>query len=288
MSVGFAATAPAVAHVFIDAEDGDLRSDAALSVHGDDGHHLQRVRRLRVGEAVTASDGRGSWRLCDISEVGDGRVVLVATGPLTVEPSLSPRLTIAFAPAKGDQAATVVHQLVELGVDRVMPITVRRSVVRWDGARGERALARLRRIAREAAMQSRRARLAEVVEGEPLESLARHPGLVVAEPAGAAAQGLAEPVGGEWLVVVGPEGGFDPSERPFFAAAAGLAVGPHVLRAVTAPVAVAAALVGFRSAIATPSGDSSSLGESASPRSAREIVDKRRGTWDSFAGRGET
>lgn len=262
MSVGFAATAPAVAHVFIDDEDGDLRTDAAWSVHGDDGHHLQRVRRLRVGEAVTASDGRGSWRLCDVSEVGDGRVVLVPTGPLTVEPSLSPRLTIAFAPAKGDQAATVVHQLVELGVDRVMPITVRRSVVRWDGARGERALARLRRIAREAAMQSRRARLAEVVEGEPLESLARHPGLVVAEPAGAAAPGLAAPAGGEWLVVVGPEGGFDPSERPFLAAAAGLAVGPHVLRAVTAPVAVAAALVGFRSALPTHFGGSSPLGES--------------------------
>ncbi len=262
MTVGFSATAPAVAHVFVDAETVDLHDDGAVTVDGDDGHHLQRVRRLRVGEAVTASDGRGSWRLCTISEIGDGRVTLTPAGPMTLEPSLSPRLTVAFAPAKGDQAGTVVHQLVELGVDRVMPITLRRSVVRWDESRGDRARARLRRVAREAAMQSRRAHLAEVVEGEPLELLCRHPGLVVADPAGTAASELAAPPGGEWLVIVGPEGGFDPSECAGLGPAPRLAVGPYVLRAVTAPVAAAAALVGFRRAIADTPGDSSPLGES--------------------------
>jgi 16S rRNA (uracil1498-N3)-methyltransferase len=262
VTVGFAATAPAVAHVFIDDDAGDIRRDDALTVDGDDGHHLQRVRRLRVGEAVTASDGRGSWRLYEIGDSSDGRVMLVPSGPLTVEPSLTPSLTLAFAPAKGDQAATVVHQLAELGVDRVMPITVRRSVVRWDGARGEKALTRLRRIAREAAMQSRRARLVEVVEGESLESLARRPGLVVADPGGAAAPDLAQPAGGEWLVIVGPEGGLDPSEGSLLAAAPRLAVGPHVLRAVTAPVAAAAALSGFRRAIPVTSDDALPRGES--------------------------
>ena len=143
VTTGFAATAPAVAHVFVDEADGDVHADEPLTVAGDDGHHLQRVRRLRVGEAVTAGDGQGAWRLCEISDVGDGRVVLLPTGPVTVEPELRPRLTVAFAPAKGDQASTVVHQLVELGVDRVMPITLRRSVVRWEGARGEKVLARL-------------------------------------------------------------------------------------------------------------------------------------------------
>ena len=92
-----------------------------------------------MGESVTASDGRGHWRLCTIAEVGEGRLRLAPAGPLTTEPVLTPRLVVAFAPAKGDQAGAVVHQLVELGVDAVMPITVRRSVVRWDGARGEKA-----------------------------------------------------------------------------------------------------------------------------------------------------
>jgi 16S rRNA (uracil1498-N3)-methyltransferase len=262
VTLGFCAAAPAVAHVFVDDGQADIRTDATIAIEGDDGHHLQRVRRLRAGEAVTAADGLGAWRLCTVEAAADGRVVLAPTGPLMLEPTLSPRLTIAFAPAKGDQAGTVVHQLVELGVDRVMPVALQRSVVRWEAGREDRALTRLRRIAREAAMQSRRARLAEVVPGEPLAALAGHPGLVVADPAGVTAAELGEPAGGEWLILVGPEGGFDPSERSLTATAGRLAIGPHVLRAVTAPAAAAAALVGFRSPIHTQSGDSSDLGGS--------------------------
>jgi 16S rRNA (uracil1498-N3)-methyltransferase len=242
VTFGFAAAAPAVAHVFVDALD----HDGDIPVEGDDGHHLQRVRRLRVGEKVTACDGRGSWRLCAVAEVSGGRLRLVPTGPITREPALSPRVVIAFAPAKGDQAGGVVHQMVELGVDALMPITTHRSVVRWDGARGDRARDRLTRVIREAAMQSRRARIPALLAADPLTTLAHHPGLVVADPEGGPARALAVPAGEEWLVVVGPEGGLDVSERALLGAGDRLAVGPHVLRAVTAPVAVAAALAGFR------------------------------------------
>jgi 16S rRNA (uracil1498-N3)-methyltransferase len=129
-------------------------------------------------------------------------------------------------------------------------------VVRWEGAREGKALERLRRVAREAAMQARRARLPEVAAAEPLDALVAHPGLVVADPGGIPAAELAAPAGGEWLVLVGPEGGFDPAERARTAAAARLAVGPHVLRAATAPVAAAAALAGRRGPAATDSPDS--------------------------------
>jgi 16S rRNA (uracil1498-N3)-methyltransferase len=241
---GYAAAAPAAAHVFVDAID----HDDDIWVEGDDGHHLQRVRRLRVGEAVTASDGCGDWRLCNIAEVGEGRLRLAMTEPVVHEPRLSPRVVVAFAPAKGDQAGAVVHQLVELGVDAVMPITVHRSVVRWDGHRGEKARGRLTRVIREAAMQSRRARVPELLAPKPLEEIADHPGLLVAGPGGASADSLPGPHGGEWLVVVGPEGGLDPGELALLDAGTRLGIGPYVLRAVTAPVAAAAALVGLRSA----------------------------------------
>jgi len=250
---GFAATAPAAAHVFVD----DVTTDGDLRVDGDDGHHLQRVRRLRAGESLTASDGCGHWRLCTIAEVGDGRLRLAPAGPLTTEPTLTPRLVVAFAPAKGDQAGAVVHQLVELGVDGVMPITLRRSVVRWDGERAERARTRLGRVIREASMQARRSRIPELLEPLSLAEIAVHPGLVVADPGGDGPAQLRAFVGPEWLVVVGPEGGFDPAEREQLGAGSRLSVGPHVLRAVTAPVAVAAAFAGFRR---TGSPDSSNFG----------------------------
>jgi 16S rRNA (uracil1498-N3)-methyltransferase len=106
---------------------------------------------------------------------------------------------------------------------------------------------RLARVAREAAMQSRRARLPEVREPEPLAALASHPGLIVARAGGrSAADVVATTPGPEWLIVAGPEGGFDDEELASLAAGTPLGVGPHVLRSVTAPVAALAALVGFR------------------------------------------
>jgi 16S rRNA (uracil1498-N3)-methyltransferase len=245
VTFGFASGTAAVAHVFVDhvGDDGDLWVD------GDDGHHLQRVRRLRVGEVVTTSDGRGAWQLGSIAEVGEGRLRVAPSGPVVSEPELTPRVVVAFAPAKGDAAGAVVAQLVELGVDAVMPITVHRSVVRWDGARGDKARARLGRTIREAAMQSRRARLPELLMASPLAELAEHPGLLVADPGGRPADQVGLPVGGEWLVVVGPEGGLDPDEQAVLGSGTRLAIGPHVLRAVTAPTAALAALAGFRSTV---------------------------------------
>jgi 16S rRNA (uracil1498-N3)-methyltransferase len=256
--LGYAAAAPAAAHVFVD----DLDSDGDIWIEGEDGHHLQRARRLRVGEAVTASDGRGAWRRCAIAETGEGRLRLAPAGPLTDEPVLAPRIVIAFAPAKGDQAGAVVHQLVELGVDSVMPVTLRRSVVRWDGARAEKTAVRLRRIIREAAMQSRRARLPELLEQLPLSELARRPGLLVAGPGEDAAPPRA-PADGEWIALIGPEGGLDPAELEQLEGRPRFSVGPFVLRAVTAPVAVTAALTGFRQRLASDAPDSPDLSNSA-------------------------
>ena len=68
-------------------------------------------------------------------------------------------MTVAFAPARQDHGTEVVHQLVELGVDEIVPLLTRRGVVRWEGERAHKPLDRLRRVAREAAVQSHRARL---------------------------------------------------------------------------------------------------------------------------------
>ena len=51
--------------------------DDSVEITGADGHHLQRVRRLRVGEHVTAADGAGGWRRYEIDAVEPGRLHLV-------------------------------------------------------------------------------------------------------------------------------------------------------------------------------------------------------------------
>jgi 16S rRNA (uracil1498-N3)-methyltransferase len=237
--VGFASASGAAAHVFA----GELADDVVIG--GVDGHHLQRVRRLRVGEQVTVADGTGRWRPYTVAAGGSGELRLLGSGAVQREPELWPRLTVAFALSKGTKPEAIVAGLTELGVDRIVPFRSARSVAQWTGDRARAAALRLQRVAREAAMQCRRSRLPVVDEPTDLDGLTTAGSVVVGDPRGVPLDALEPPAGGEWLAVVGAEGGLDARELAALEARPGarfVAIGPHVLRAETAAVAVAAAL----------------------------------------------
>lgn len=225
----------AVAHVFVES----LADRCAIG--GDDGHHLQRVRRLRPGEIVTAADGSGLWRTYEIVRANAGVLDLDARSAVAAEPVPPIAVAVALPPAKAGLDA-VVASLTELGVVRITPVRTARGVVRWDESKSVRAVERMRALAREAAMQCRRARVPSVDALTDLSDLAAQPGVVVADRTGTSAAELAEPDGGVWTVVVGPEGGLAPEESAIFADRPRLAVGRYVLRAVTAPVVAVAVL----------------------------------------------
>ncbi len=237
----------AVAQVFVSEPDAPVVDDT-------DVHHLLDVLRLRPGESVIAADGAGRWVPCRIapsapakgSRRADPAALLVPDGPAVVGPPSDPGVTVAFAPTKGDRPEWVVQKLTELGVDRIVPLRTSRSVVLWEGDRASRSLERLRRVVREAAAQCRRADLPEVTAVCRLEELATVVGSAVAlADAGGVAPGLDRPV-----LAVGPEGGWDPSERDRFGPTVGL--GPHVLRAETAAVTAGALLCALRNGVVLP------------------------------------
>lgn len=214
------------AHVFV--------ADVALpALTSDDAHHLSRVLRLKDGEPVTCSDGIGSWREC---EWRDGSVV--PTGDVVTETASTPALTVAVAPVKGDRTDLVMEKLVEIGVDAIVVLApVERSVVRWSGDKTSQVMDRYGRIVRAAAMQSRRVHLPVLTGPMPLSALLSA-GAAVAEPGGDA----------DWstvtTVVIGPEGGFSPSEiEP---ATIRVDLGPAILRAETAAMVAAARMVAHR------------------------------------------
>ena len=229
----------AVAHVFVDALDDEC------VIAGDDGHHLQRVRRLTAGETVTAADGSGAWRAYAVTEVATARLTLAARGE--VENACAPRVSVSLALAltKGG-LDDVVAAATELGVVRVIPVRSERVVVRWDAQRARKAVVRLRAVAREAAMQSRRACIPIVDEVVDLAALIGRPDLVVAARDGLRPSELAvrtSPDGTTgWTVLVGPEGGLAPAELAALDPAPRLRLGAHVLRAATAPLAAVAVL----------------------------------------------
>jgi 16S rRNA (uracil1498-N3)-methyltransferase len=139
--------------------------------------------------------------------------------------------------------------MTELGVDEIVPWSATRSVVQWRGARGDKALQRWRRAAREAAKQSRRAWIPDVppVVGDDAaldRTRTAACTLILHEDAPTPMSQVALPASGEIIVVVGPEGGITPEEIAAFEGAGAVPVrlGGSVLRTSTAGSAALAAL----------------------------------------------
>jgi 16S rRNA (uracil1498-N3)-methyltransferase len=163
-----------------------------------------------------------------------------------VEPQPQPRLVLVQALAKGDRGELAVELATEVGVDEVLPWQAERCIVKWDGARGEKALARWRSTAREAGKQSRRARHPVVAQwastDELLARVARTPALLLHEGAAAPLASVGLPDQGELLLVVGPEGGLTDREVSALTEAGAVAVrlGSSVVRTSTAGAAAVA------------------------------------------------
>ena len=213
------------AHVFVDQLDSPALGD-------DDQHHLGRVLRLRDGESVTASNGRGQWRACVWS---NGALEVVGEVVASAPPSV--RCAVAFTPVKGDRNEWAVQKLTEIGIDEVIILApTQHSVVRWSDA--DKQLRKLRVVAREAAMQSRRVWLPNIVGLAALHEVCAGDGAAVADPNGVALHA------GVSLVVVGPEGGFAEDELP--AGVPRVQLGDTILRAETATLVAATLLVARR------------------------------------------
>ena len=210
-------------HIFVDDLD-------ALEIDPADIHHLD-VLRIALGAPIVACDGRGAWRLCRRT------ATLEADGPATSNEQPTPSISIAFALTKGDKPELVVQKLTELGVDRIVPFFAERSVVRWDEARAQRNLDRLRRVAREAAMQSRRVTLPDLTDVASVASVGAQ-GFVRADRGGAPLTLACA------SIAIGPEGGWSDDERASMPESVALA--DTVLRAETAAITAAAVLGALR------------------------------------------
>jgi 16S rRNA (uracil1498-N3)-methyltransferase len=208
-----------------------------------DAHHLSAVLRLRPGEPVGVTDGEGGWRPC---RLGTG-ASLDPDGEVAREDRSGPPVTIAFAPVKGDRPEWAVQKLTEVGVDRIVLMQTDRGVVRWGEGRAGSHVERLRKVARQAVMQSRGLWLPEVSGVVPFFSLATGEGVA------RAAVGGSPPSLERTTVLVGPEGGWSPAEEA--AAVATVGLGSEVLRSETAAVAAGVLLAALRSGLVVPAAE---------------------------------
>jgi 16S rRNA (uracil1498-N3)-methyltransferase len=188
---------------------------------------------------------------CVVAAARPGQLELTVCRRHT-EPPPQPRICVVQAIPKGERAEQAVEMMTEVGVDVIVPWAAERCVAVWKPAAGrsQRALDRWRSTAREAAKQSRRARIPEIAgPAGTVDVQARAAAAattIVLEPgAGTRLGSVPLPAAGEIILIVGPEGGVSPAESAAFAAAGAVAarLGPTVLRASTAGTAAAAVLL---------------------------------------------
>jgi 16S rRNA (uracil1498-N3)-methyltransferase len=223
---------------------------ATIDITGDDARHAAQVSRLRVGERISVSDGRGAVAVVEAITVAVSGISAVV---LTVahHPEKRPALWLVQALAKGSRGEQAIEQAVELGVSRVIPWAAKRSVSVWRGEKKEAGQARWSRIAREAAKQSLQPwwpTVAALHTTDDLLALGDEVSLVVLDPEASVA--LTDIVPGlpddrPLALVVGPEGGVTEEEQRVLVGAGGHRgrLGPTVLRTSTAgPIAIALTL----------------------------------------------
>lgn len=218
---------------------GEIVLDEAQSKHA-------RVLRLREGDRVVLFDGRGHEADATITAFEEGALRCEAEQPHTIAHA-GPRVVLVQCLPKGGKLEEIVRASTELGVSAVHLVQSERSVPRVDPGRVDKRLERLRRVAVEAARQSERSDVPDLLAPVPLdEALARAPeeaARLAFAPSGGISLERACPVdrSSAW-VLVGPEGGLSPSEIEE-ARARGWAIvglGRGVLRVETAaPVVVA-------------------------------------------------
>jgi len=219
---------------------------AELVLAGDEGRHAGAVRRIRSGEIVEIADGSGAVARCEVQAAAKDRLELLV---LAVEQVLAPvlRFGLVQALAKGGRDEQAVETATEVGVDVILPWQAERSISRWEGPKVARNEQRWATIAREAAKQSRRARIPQLEPMRRSPDLADRLGradlaLVLHEDAQQSLVGVKLPSNGEVLLVVGPEGGIGVEELRVLidAGAHAVRLGAEVLRTSSAgPLALA-------------------------------------------------
>lgn len=226
------------------ADEWDERS---ASLRGEQAAHLIRVLRAQTGTECDMVAGDRVWRAVIAGVTGDTvRFTLLSE----VEADSALPVTVLLSVFKFDRMEWVIEKATELGVERIVPMIARRSEKHLAQAAQAR-VERWRRIAREAAKQSRRSDIPAVDDVAPLKSA------VHIQPADGLSLLLAEQERATTLYAamqhfektaihcaVGPEGGWTAEEEALFAAEGWqpVSLGPRILRAETAGIAAMAVI----------------------------------------------
>ncbi len=216
---------------------------------GSDVNHIKNVLRMKPGEKILIGDGDSSDYECEITVIEDDKVTARILSRREGKSELPVRVYLFQGIPKSDKMELIIQKAVELGVYKIIPVSLKRCVVKLDTKKEETRIKRWNAISLSAAKQSERNLIPEVTSVMDLKGALSY------------AEGL------DWKIIpyeeesgmdsfrnklcelkpgmsagifIGPEGGFEPDE---VSAACDkgftpVSLGRRILRTETAGIAV--------------------------------------------------
>ena len=225
-----------------------------IRIEGGDVNHMKNVLRMKLHEKAEISDGESRTYLCEVEAYEEDAAVLHILEEMEADTEPASKLYLFQGLPKSDKMELIVQKAVELGVYQVIPVAMKRSVVRLDDKKAAKKADRWNSIAESAAKQAGRSQIPEVTM--PLsykEALKMAEELDVTllpyELAGGmkvTREVIRQIKSGQSVgIFIGPEGGFEPEEvdAAVSMGAKVITLGRRILRTETAGLATLAVLM---------------------------------------------
>lgn len=226
------------------------------SITGQDARHIFRVLRLKPGQAISLTNGRGMDYSGQIQSIGPDRVEALILKTIPSESESKLHLTVCSAMLKDKKMDQIIKQLTQVGVSQWVPFFSERAVVRPNEKKQNRQMDRWTSITKESLKQCRRSCLVDIAPPMAFRDVLDIAGGYSHKIAfwEKSTRSLAQLSGDNnhdsqqdrVIVLIGPEGGFSQGEIDLAESVGFLSysLGPRILRAETA-ACVSAGLVQY-------------------------------------------
>ncbi len=216
-----------------------------IFLDGDDVNHIKNVLRMKNGDELLLSTGDNCDYLCSISDISDDRIVAKIIQKEEKSHELPCNIILFQGLPKADKMELIIQKCVELGVHKIVPVSMKRCVVKLDDKKASSKVARWNAISESAAKQSKRSIIPEVTQvmsyKEAMEYAKTLDKVLLPYECADGMEHSRELVNsvkaGESVgIFIGPEGGFDLGELELGkeAGCQVMTLGPRILRTETA------------------------------------------------------
>ena len=242
---------------FVEPEHLNL-DDKTLYIDGEDVKHISKVLRYGQGDEIEVCDSNGHEYICRIESIDKTRIDLSIVDEVDINRESRIRVSLYQGVPKSTKMDIILQKLTEAGVDEIVLVNTKRSVVNIKGDKADKKLDRWERIIYEAAKQCKRGlipKLRGILSFEEALADMEQNDIIICPYEDEKSLGIKEALQTDLVkdiigkkdevrvgIFIGPEGGFDPEENNRVKAAgiASVTMGPRIFRTETASIVATA------------------------------------------------